>query len=66
MSEDKYLFQNYVRAPAAFTHGRGVRLWDESGKEYLDFLAGIAVSSLGHSHPRLVRALTRQVERSLV
>jgi len=65
MADDRYLFQNYVRAPVAFTHGRGVRLWDERGKEYLDFLAGIAVSSLGHSHPRLVRALSRQVERYL-
>ena len=65
MSDEKYLFQNYVRAPVAFTHGHGVRLWDASGKEYLDFLAGIAVSSLGHSHPRLVRALSRQIERYL-
>ena len=65
MSADEFLFQNYVRAPVAFSHGKGVRLWDTSGKEYLDFLAGIAVSCLGHAHPRLVEAVARQAERYL-
>jgi predicted acetylornithine/succinylornithine family transaminase len=65
MGTDDCLFQNYVRAPVAFTHGRGVKLWDASGREYLDFLAGIAVSSLGHAHPRLTKALSLQVERYL-
>jgi acetylornithine aminotransferase len=37
-----HLFENYRRADVAFTHGRGVRLWDTAGREYLDFLAGIA------------------------
>ena len=62
---DEHLFQNYVRAPVAFTHGKGARLWDAAGHEYLDFLAGIAVSSLGHAHRRLVKAVSMQAERYL-
>ncbi len=64
MSEE-VLFQNYVRAPVAFTHGRGSRLWDGDGREYLDFIGGIAVSSLGHAHPALVEAISRQAETYL-
>ncbi len=57
------LFQNYMRAEVAFSHGEGVRLWDTQGREYLDFLGGIAVSSLGHNHPALVDAISRQARR---
>jgi predicted acetylornithine/succinylornithine family transaminase len=64
MTEDS-LFANYKRAPVAFSHGDGVRLWDVQGREYLDFLAGIAVSSLGHSHPALTEAISRQAGRYL-
>ena len=64
MTED-CLFANYKRAPVAFTHGDGVRLWDAEGREYLDFLGGIAVSSLGHSHPALTEAISRQAGRYL-
>ncbi|TIH34647.1 acetylornithine transaminase [Subtercola vilae] len=46
---------------AMLTHGRGAFVWDENEKEYLDFLAGIAVNSLGHAHPVLIDAVTRQV-----
>lgn len=53
----------YSRLPLGFTHGEGVWLYDESGKRYLDALAGIAVSTLGHAHPRLSRALAEQVGR---
>jgi predicted acetylornithine/succinylornithine family transaminase len=60
-----WLFANYKRADVAFTHGSGVTLYDTSGKAYLDFLSGIAVSSLGHSHPRLVAALQEQVGKLL-
>ncbi|MEE2777730.1 MAG: acetylornithine transaminase [Acidobacteriota bacterium] len=63
MSGDDYLFQNYGRYQVSFTHGRGVHLWDARGHEYLDFLAGIATSSLGHAHSRLVRAIAGQAER---
>jgi acetylornithine aminotransferase len=53
----------YSRLPVAFSHGEGVWLFDENGKRYLDALAGIAVSTLGHAHPRLVRALTEQAQQ---
>jgi acetylornithine aminotransferase len=51
----------YGRLPVAFTHGQGCRLFDEQGKSYLDALAGIAVNTLGHNHPRLVKALGAQI-----
>ncbi|MDQ5857107.1 MAG: acetylornithine transaminase [Acidobacteriota bacterium] len=60
---DRVLFRNYKRAPVAFSHGRGLRLYDLEGREYLDFIGGIAVSSLGHAHPALVRALSEQAAR---
>lgn len=53
----------YGRLPVAFTHGQGCRLFDEQGKSYLDALAGIAVNTLGHNHPRLVKSLGEQVGR---
>jgi len=62
---DRVLFRNYKRAPVAFSHGRGVRLFDLDGREYLDFIGGIAVSSLGHAHPALVAALCSQAARYL-
>ncbi|WP_297462704.1 aspartate aminotransferase family protein [Ferrovum sp.] len=55
-----HLLNTYARLPVAFTHGRGVWLWDEEGRVYLDALAGIAVNGLGHAHPRLVRAIADQ------
>ncbi len=53
----------YNRAPLAFERGRGVRLWTEDGTEYLDCLAGIATTGLGHAHPKLVAALKEQGEK---
>ena len=53
----------YARLPVSFARGEGVWLWDESGKRYLDALAGIAVSGLGHAHPKLVRAIAEQAAR---
>lgn len=58
-----HLMNTYARQPVAFVKGQGVWLWDEAGKKYLDALAGIAVNTLGHNHPRLVRALSEQVAR---
>ncbi|SEN26582.1 acetylornithine transaminase [Nonomuraea pusilla] len=52
---------NYGVPPVALARGEGTRVWDVDGKEYLDFIAGIAVSSLGHAHPALVEAVSRQV-----
>jgi acetylornithine/N-succinyldiaminopimelate aminotransferase len=60
---DRVLFRNYKRASVAFSHGRGVRLFDLEGREYLDFIGGIAVSSLGHAHPALVAAIAEQAAR---
>jgi acetylornithine aminotransferase/acetylornithine/N-succinyldiaminopimelate aminotransferase len=57
---DKVFIGTYSRFPAAMVRGSGCRLWDADGKEYLDFLAGIAVCSLGHCHPRITEAICRQ------
>lgn len=55
-----HLMNTYARLPVAFSHGEGVWLFDDTGKRYLDALAGIAVSTLGHNHPRLVGAIAQQ------
>ena len=52
--------QNYGRLPVAFVRGEGARLWDTSGKEYLDFLGGIAVVTVGHCHPKITAAIAEQ------
>jgi predicted acetylornithine/succinylornithine family transaminase len=53
----------YARHPVEFVRGRGTRLWDSHGTEYLDFLAGISVVQIGHAHPGLVEAISSQAER---
>ena len=53
----------YNRVPIVLEKGAGVKVWDHDGKEYLDFVAGIAVCSLGHSHPKVVEAIRRQSEK---
>ena len=58
-----HVMNTYGRLPIAFTRGEGVWMWDESGRRYLDALAGIAVNTLGHAHPKLVRILQEQVGR---
>jgi len=58
-----HVMNTYTRLPVAFTHGQGVWLWDAQGKRYMDALGGIAVNTLGHAHPRLVKALTEQAGR---
>jgi acetylornithine aminotransferase len=55
----------YARQPVSFTHGQGAWLFDEAGRKYLDALAGIAVSTLGHNHPRIVEAISRQAGKVL-
>lgn len=57
---DKFVFQTYLRQGKAFVKGEGTTLWDAEGKKYIDFLAGIAVCSLGHCHPRITQAINRQ------
>jgi predicted acetylornithine/succinylornithine family transaminase len=61
--EARWLMQTYPRAPVEFVRGEGARLWDSEGKEYLDFLAGISVCSVGHCHPAVVEAVREQVGR---
>jgi acetylornithine/N-succinyldiaminopimelate aminotransferase len=61
--EERYLMRTYKRGAVDFVRGEGVHLYDADGKEYLDFLAGISVCSLGHCHPAVVAAVTEQTER---
>ena len=60
--EDRYLANFYNKRPAVIVRGRGAKVWDIEGKEYIDCLAGHGVAILGHSHPRVVEAVKRQVE----
>lgn len=57
------MMPNYGTPPIALDHGQGIRVWDTDGREYLDLLAGIAVSSLGHAHPAVVEAVSAQVAK---
>jgi predicted acetylornithine/succinylornithine family transaminase len=59
------LLPTYARYPVTFARGDGARLWDEEGEEYLDFLGGISVSSVGHCHPKVVEAVREQAGRLL-
>ena len=61
----RYLANTYARFPVVLVRGRGDRLWDSDGKEYLDFAAGIAVDVLGHCHPKVVEAIKAQAETLL-
>ncbi len=58
----RYIVPNYGRFPVAPVRAKGLRLWDEEGKEYLDFGAGVAVDTLGHCHPAMVKAIREQAE----
>ena len=57
------LMNTVTRLPVSFTHGKGVWLWDDKGKQYLDGFAGIAVNTLGHAHPRFTKVVQEQVGR---
>ncbi len=60
---EKYVMKTYSRFPLTFERGEGMYVYDENGKEYLDFVAGIAVNSLGHNHPKLVKAISEQAAK---
>jgi acetylornithine/succinyldiaminopimelate/putrescine aminotransferase len=60
---DSYVVPTYARFPLALERGLGAWVWDENGRKYLDFGAGIAVCSIGHCHPRVVEAMSRQLGR---
>ncbi len=59
---DDAVMETYGRFPIALTKGKGCRVWDTDGKEYLDFVAGIATCTLGHAHPTMVAAVTQQMQ----
>lgn len=60
---NKYVMNTYGRFPIALTKGEGCRLWDAEGKEYLDFVAGIATCTLGHAHPALIEVVEEQIRK---
>ncbi|NJK39088.1 MAG: aspartate aminotransferase family protein [Oscillatoriales cyanobacterium RM1_1_9] len=59
---DTYVMHTYARFPLALERGEGCRVWDTNGRDYLDFVAGIATCTLGHAHPALIEAVTRQIK----
>jgi len=61
--DSAHVMHCFARLPVCFVRGEGARLWDTAGKEYLDFLAGIAVCALGHCHPRVTEAIREQAGR---
>jgi acetylornithine/N-succinyldiaminopimelate aminotransferase len=60
--EHRYFMPTFERLPVTLVKGQGVRVWDDAGRQYLDFVAGWAVNSLGHCHPAVVSAVTEQVK----
>ncbi len=58
---DRYVIPTYARFDLRLARGRGTEVWDEDGKRYLDFGAGIAVTSIGHAHPRVIAVMQRQI-----
>ncbi len=64
-ASNRYLANTYARFPVVLVRGKGVRVWDIEGREYLDFAAGIAVDVLGHCHPKVVEAIKAQSETLL-
>jgi predicted acetylornithine/succinylornithine family transaminase len=60
---DQFVMKTYGRSPVTFVRGKGCKLWDDQGKEYLDFLAGIAVCNLGHAHPGVTEAVCQQAAK---
>jgi acetylornithine/N-succinyldiaminopimelate aminotransferase len=60
--DKKYYMQTIVRDPVTIVKGKGARVWDDKGKEYLDFVGGLAVNCLGHCHPVVVQAIKKQAD----
>ena len=63
MLSEKYVAHTYARYPVLLVRGKGTRVWDLAGEEYLDFVSGLAVCNLGHCHPRVVKAIQEQAEK---
>ena len=62
-ADQKHYLQVFKRFPIALERGEGAYVWDVEGNKYLDLLAGIAVNSLGHSHPKVVHAISEQARK---
>ena len=60
---NNYVASTYGRYPVALVKGNGAIVWDADGREYLDFVSGLAVCNLGHSHPAVVSAIKEQAEK---
>ncbi|NJO39519.1 MAG: aspartate aminotransferase family protein [Cyanobacteria bacterium CRU_2_1] len=60
---EQHVMNTYARFPIALERGKGCRVWDADGQEYLDFVAGIATCTLGHAHPIMVEAVTQQIQK---
>src|ERR1700676_5535572 len=58
---DRFVIPTYARFDLQLARGQGSYVWDEAGRRYLDFGAGIAVTSIGHAHPRVLRVMTEQI-----
>ncbi|HMK51941.1 MAG TPA: acetylornithine transaminase [Thermodesulfobacteriota bacterium] len=63
MLSERYVANTYARYPILLVRGKGTRVWDLEGKEYLDFVSGLAVCNLGHCHPKVVKAIRDQAEK---
>jgi acetylornithine/N-succinyldiaminopimelate aminotransferase len=63
MLSEKYVANTYARYPVLLVRGKGTRVWDLEGEEYLDFVSGLAVCNLGHCHPRVVKTIQDQAEK---
>lgn len=62
---NKYVMPTYTKTPLVMAKGKGARVWDINGRSYLDFFPGWAVSGLGHCHPRIIQAVSKQLKRIL-
>ena len=65
LDAEKFLLPTYKRPRVVMTHGRGAYVYDSTGKQYLDFLGGIAVNALGHAHPRIMKVIRREAARAI-
>jgi predicted acetylornithine/succinylornithine family transaminase len=63
MLSERYVANTYARYPVLLVRGKGTRVWDLEGEEYLDFVSGLAVCNLGHCHPKVVKAIQDQAEK---
>lgn len=63
MLSEKYVANTYARYPVLLVRGKGTRVWDLEGEEYLDFVSGLSVCNLGHCHPKVVKAIQDQAEK---